>query len=72
MMVYLEYQSFEQFKRFCYTNNITIVQVQFEEKICCIIEIALKEKEEIMQKMKKEKLNIQKIQILKNKNIRKS
>lgn len=66
----MQYQNFEIFKHFCQTNQITIIQTQFEEIICCNIETTTQERELIMQK--KDELNIQKVEILKRKNIRKN
>ena len=71
MKLDLSYQDFEVFKHYCQINQINIVKTKFEEFISCNIELTFNEKEKLMYEIDKKQLNIQNIQVLKEKNIRK-
>ena len=71
MTVDLSYQDFEVFKHYCQINQINIIKTKFEEFISCNIELTFNEKEKLMYEIDKKQLNIQNIQVLKEKNIRK-
>jgi len=68
----LEYKDLEKFKYYCKKNNIKIVNVEYSDNINIIIEIANKEKEKILENISKNKINIIKSKILREKNIQKN
>ena len=68
----LPYQDFEVFKTYCQTNKINILNVEFLNLVNCNIELSFNEKDKIMYEIDKKKLNIQNIEIIKEKNIRKT
>lgn len=72
MKLILPYQNFGHFKNFCQTKQIKIIKIEFVEMICCTIQMSLDEKEKIMNEMEEKQFNIQNIEIIKNKNIRKN
>ena len=67
----LPYQDFEVLKIYCQTNKINILNVEFLNLVNCNIELSFNEKDKIMYEIDKKKLNIQNIEIIKEKNIRK-
>ena len=71
MKVELLYQEFESFKHYCKLNQINITQVEFNELICCNIELGFNEKDKLLCEIDKKQLNIQNIEFLQEKNIKK-
>ena len=69
--VVVSYQNLENFKHYCKINQISIIDIKFEQEISIIIEIAFKKKEKILYEIQEKQLNIQKMEILKEKNIKK-
>lgn len=69
--VAVSYQNLENFKHYCKINQISIIDVKFEQEISIIIEIAFEKKEKILYEIQEKQLNIQKMEILKEKNIKK-
>ncbi len=67
----LPYQDFERFKHYCQTNKINIIESNFSNEVCCIIEISLYEKRKIIDEIEEKQFNIQNLEIVKEKNIRK-
>ena len=67
----LPYQDFEVLKTYCQINKINILNVEFLNLVNCNIELSFNEKDKIMYEIDKKKLNIQNIEIIKEKNIRK-
>ena len=70
MKVTLLYQDFESFKHYCNLNQINITQTNFNEFICCNIELTSKEKENLLSEIDQKQLNIQNMEILREKNIK--
>lgn len=68
----MDYQELEKMQYYCQKNEITICQIEYEEKVKCKIEVTKEEKEKIEQEKEEGKLNIEKITILTKKNIRKN
>lgn len=71
MKVTLSYQDFELFKHYCSLNQINIVQTEFNELICCNIELTFNEKDQLLTQIDKKQLNIQNIELLQEKYIKK-
>ncbi len=71
LKVILPYQDFERFKYYCQTNEINIIESSFSNEVCCIIEISLYEKRKIIDEIEEKQFNIQNLEIVKEKNIRK-
>ena len=71
LKVILPYQDFERFKYYCQTNEINIIESNFSNEVCCIIEISLYEKRKIIDEIEEKQFNIQNLEIVKEKNIRK-
>ena len=71
LKVILPYQDFERFKHYCQTNKINIIESNFSNEVCCIIEISLYEKRKIIDEIEEKQFNIQNLEIVKEKNIRK-
>lgn len=69
LQVMLSYQEFETFKHYCEENQINIIETKFLETICCNIETTFNEKEKLVEEIEKKSLNIQNIEIVKEKNI---
>ncbi len=69
--IIIPYQEFQKFKYYCQTNNINIIESNFSEDVSCIIEISLYEKTKIINEIQENQFNIEKIEIVKEKNIRK-
>lgn len=70
--VIIEYPELEKFNYYCNKNNILITKIDYDEKIKCKIEVTKKEKEDLIKLKEEMKLKIEKIKILKEKNIRKN
>ena len=71
MKVTLLYQDFESFKHYCNLNQRNITQTSFNEFICCNIELTSKEKENLLSEIDQKQLNIQNMEILRERNIKK-
>ena len=69
--IVVSYQALEHFKYYCKVNEISIIDIKFEQEISIIIEIAFEKKEKILYEIQEKHLNIQKMEILKEKYIRK-
>lgn len=68
----IEYQELEKLQYECQKKGISITKIEYEEKVKCIAEMTLEEKERIEQQKEEKNLRIGKITILKKKNIRKN
>lgn len=66
------YTEFEKIQYYCQRNNISIVKIDYEEKVKCRIEITKEEKEKINQLKEELVLKIEEMKTLKEKNIRKN
>lgn len=69
--ILIPYQDFQKFKYYCQTNNINIIESNFSEYVSCIIEISLYERTKIINEIEEKQFNIKKLEIIKEKNIRK-
>ena len=70
--VVLQYQDFDKFQYYCQKNNIEIVNVEYDEKIRCRIELTIEEKDKLIELKEENNFRIDKIENLKEKNIRKN
>ncbi len=71
MELILEYQDFEKLQYYLQKNNISIVNVEYNEKINCKIELTNEEKEKILKCAKDGSLVLQKCTVLQEKLIKK-
>lgn len=72
MEITIPYQELEKIQYYCQKNAITILKIEYEEKVKCILEMTQEEKEKIEQLKKESTFKIEKITKLKKKNIRKN
>ena len=70
MKVTLLYQDFESFKHYCNLNQINITKTQFNEFICCNIELTSDTKEKLLSEINTKDFHIQNIEFLQEKNIK--
>lgn len=70
--VVLQYQDFDKFQYYCQKNNIEIVNVEYDEKIKCKIELTIEEKDKLIELKEENNFRIDKFENLKEKNIRKN
>lgn len=70
--VTIQYSELEKFNYYCNKNKIFIINVEYDEKIKCRIETTKEEKENINKLKDDLNLKIEKIEIIKEKNIRKN
>lgn len=70
--VVLQYQDFDKFQYYCQKNNIEIVNVEYDEKIKCKIELTIEEKDKLIKLKEENNFRIYKFENLKEKNIRKN
>ena len=71
MKVEILYQDFESFKYYCSLNKINITKTEFNEFICCNIELTFNEKDQLLTQIDKKQLNVQNIELLQEKYIKK-
>lgn len=69
--ILLDYQEFEKFQYYCQKNVISIIKIEYEEKVKCKIEVTKEEKDKIIHLKEEYILKIEKIENIKEKNIRK-
>ncbi|MBP3256198.1 MAG: YigZ family protein [Clostridia bacterium] len=72
VQVIIEYGEQEKLEYYCRQNKLNIVDVQYTDKINCIIEMNNKEKEDFINNLNKMNYKIEKYEVLKEKNIRKN
>lgn len=60
----------ENFQYYCQKNQIQIIESQYGEQITCFIELDEQQKQKILQEAMEKKLNIQKIEIIQEKYIK--
>ena len=70
--VILDYGEFEKFDYYCKQNRINIINIEYAEKINCVIEMNKEEKELFIENLNKMNYKIVKYEIIKEKNIRKN
>ena len=68
----ISYMDFEKFNYYCNKNKINIVNIEYEQNVKCKIEVTKEEKEEIFGGKEDLKFNIDKYEVLEEKNIRKN
>lgn len=68
----IEYNDFEKFKFYCMNNNINIIDSIYNEKIKCIVEIDKQQRDNILENINELNFKIEKVDIIKEKNIRKN
>ncbi len=71
MQITLSYQDFSNFKHYCQINDISILETTFADVVCCKFEILLSQRDKFMYEINKKQLNIQKMEIIREKNIKK-
>lgn len=71
MQIILSYQDFSNFKHYCQVNDISILETTFADVVCCKFEILLSQRDKFMYEINKKQLNIQKMEMIKEKNIKK-
>lgn len=70
--IQVQYSDFEKLKFYCQKNNLNIINSIYDEKIICIVEMNKEEKEWLLDNINELSFNIEKIEIIKEKNIRKN
>ena len=68
----LNYNDFEKFKYFCKERKIEIINISYNEKIICSIELNNDEKDKLLDNLKELSFKVEKYKIIKKKNIRKN
>lgn len=72
MKLIIDYNNFEKFKYYCKNNNITIISIEYLEKIECKIQMELEKKEKFIKDYENKELNISNLEVLSKKIIDKS
>ena len=72
MKLIVDYNNFEKFKYYCKNNNISIISLEYLEKIECKIQMKLEKKEKFIKDYENKELNISNLEILSKKIIDKS
>lgn len=72
MKLIVDYNNFEKFKYYCKNNNISIISLEYLEKIECKIQMELEKKEKFTKDYENKELNISNLEILSKKIIDKS
>lgn len=72
MKVELEYSELENFKYYCRNNNINIINCEYQENVCSIIEIEEEKKEKLLKDQEIRNIKILKIEELSRKFITKN
>lgn len=70
--IIINYQDFEKIEYYCEKNKLSIVNIEYEEKIKCNIEVTKEEKDKIVKLKEEGTLKIEELNIIKEKNIRKN
>lgn len=70
--IIINYQEFEKIQYYCEKNEISIINVEYGEKIKCSIEVTKEEKDKIVNLKEEGILKIEEYNIIKEKNIRKN
>lgn len=68
----LNYNDFEKFKYFCKERKIEIINISYNEKIICSIELNNDEKDKLLDNLKELSFKVEKYKVIKEKNIRKN
>lgn len=70
--IIISYNDFEKFKFYCKEKNIEIINVIYNEKITCNIELNNDEKDKLLNNLKELSFKIEEYKVIKQKNIRKN
>ena len=65
----IDYKNFENFRYFCYKNDINIIKIEYKEMIYVTIKTTFDEKTKILYENKEGKIHIEKLEIVKNEKI---
>lgn len=68
----LNYNDFEKFKFYCKERNIEIINISYNERIICSIELNNEEKDKLLNNLKELSFKVEKYKVIKEKNIRKN
>lgn len=68
----LNYSNFEKFKFYCKERNIEIINISYNERIICSIELNNEEKDKLLNNLKELSFKVEKYKVIKEKNIRKN
>lgn len=68
----IDYPDFEKFQYYCQKNNISIIKIEYDEKIRCNIETTKEEKDKIIDIKEEKNFKIENYTLIKEKNIRKN
>ena len=72
MEITIDYPDFEKFQYYVQKRGLSIINIDYNEKICCKLELTNQEKDEILKSFNDSSLKIQKYNILQEKMIKKS
>lgn len=70
--IIINYQELEKFEYYCEKNKLSIINIEYGEKIKCNIEVTKEEKDKIIELKEEGTLKIEDYKIIKEKNIRKN
>lgn len=70
--IIINYQDFEKIEYYCEKNKLSIINIEYGEKIKCNIEVTKEEKDKIVVLKEEGTLKIEELNIIKEKNIRKN
>lgn len=70
--IIISYNDFEKFKFYCKEKNIEIINVIYNEKITCNIQLNNDEKDKLLNNLKELSFKIEEYKVIKQKNIRKN
>lgn len=72
LTITLNYNDFEKFKFYCKEKDIEIINVMYNEKIICNIELNNDEKDKLLNNLKELSFKLEDYKVIKEKNIRKN
>lgn len=72
LQVEIQYQDLDGFKYYCRKNGISIINIEYDKNIKCIIEVNEQEKQFIIDNVDRNSIKIIEYKIIKQKNIRKN
>lgn len=70
--VELDYKTIENFKHYCNKNKINIINIQYQDKVSCKIEIEYNKKDKLKQDIDNKNINVSNLKVLCKKIIDKS
>lgn len=72
LKITINYNDFEKFKFYCKEKNIEIINVMYNEKVICNIELNNAEKDKLLNNLKELSFKVEEYKVIKEKNIRKN